>query len=577
MKRQFIVLNDIKYLIEYNDYNKMISKTKSKFIMLRKYDIINDIAEDTDLYFIEYDLYNEYINNKEKIFYPNVNKDNTKYSLNIDSFTNVFYSENNNILFNDIPIYNIYEYNIKNKSYIDAYIPCNELRIYKPINRTNINSIIHVYNIINNIRIHYFCRPYYDLSLHISDEISFNNSQYNEYVSIFIPNIKELFKDNKYFYKEDVNINVDIYTYNDIKDSLNKLTNNNEYTKLNLLIEPYYIEQIEIENYSTFVKVFCSVLKNTEYNYYNVPLNIRMIGYNNISNVDSLYIVLNDNNGFASFVENNSFNLKSRIGFDDDGIISIINEFEYPESDNMSLEEAYLYYNKIGEEELDKYYNFKGWDNYDYYDILADEISEEFNLVSFNAAGYYIELSNTPSFDNIIYKSQQETRKIQNFAFALNNIFTSWNQYPGSLFARVVFIDKYLSTIIYGNIVVITKEWFKYCINDSQIYTLKSLTKKQVNNMNTENFNFIKNVNCIIHKTETNNPLNISVNNNKILYKPIFYKISDLQKIKIRQGVIQNIGINLSDYLDYVEIPVFAQEEFNKYILEEKRIERLNK
>ena len=35
--------------------------------------------------------------------------------------------------------------------------------------------------------------------------------------------------------------------------------------------------------------------------------------------------------------------------------------------------------------------------------------------------------------------------------------------------------------------------------------------------------------------------------------------------------------INLSDYLDYVEIPVFAQEEFNKYILEEKRIERLNK
>ena len=39
----------------------------------------------------------------------------------------------------------------------------------------------------------------------------------------------------------------------------------------------------------------------------------------------------------------------------------------------------------------------------------------------------------------------------------------------------------------------------------------------------------------------------------KIIYKPIFYKVSNLQNLSIVSNIKQNIGINLSEYLDKVE------------------------
>jgi hypothetical protein len=57
MNKQFIVLNDIKYLVEFNNYHDMDNKILSKYVMFRRYDIKNDIVVDTDLYFIELDLY----------------------------------------------------------------------------------------------------------------------------------------------------------------------------------------------------------------------------------------------------------------------------------------------------------------------------------------------------------------------------------------------------------------------------------------------------------------------------------------------------------------------------------------
>jgi hypothetical protein len=276
---------------------------------------------------------------------------------------------------------------------------------------------------------------------------------------------------------------------------------------------------------------------------------------------DNIYLSY-DNELFGNviLVPDNKFTLKSKIGFDDNGIISLINEFDYPENSNMSLEESYFYYNKI--DNPDEYYNFDGWHNQDFYDILEDEYGAEFNYASFNAAGYYIEIADNPNFDNPIYTSQYETKKIQNFAFRLNGIFTSWNQYPEVLFIHAIFIDKYLSKYLYGNIVVITKEHFKYFINDSQIYVLNGLKNKQAENMNTDNFNFINNINCIVKKEESNNKIEINgTNKTKILYKPIFYKVNDLHKISIRNNVVQNIGINLSDYLSKIDTFILEIEE----------------
>ena len=73
--------------------------------------------------------------------------------------------------------------------------------------------------------------------------------------------------------------------------------------------------------------------------------------------------------------------------------------------------------------------------------------------------------------------------------------------------------------------------------------------------MNTDNFNFINNVTCVVKP----NSDDIKTINNQtgsrqhILYKPIFYKVQEAQNVSIRKNVTQNIGINLGDYLTKVD------------------------
>jgi hypothetical protein len=39
----------------------------------------------------------------------------------------------------------------------------------------------------------------------------------------------------------------------------------------------------------------------------------------------------------------------------------------------------------------------------------------------------------------------------------------------------------------------------------------------------------------------------------KVVFKPVFYKVQDLQNIQLYQGVTQNVGVNLSNYMTKVE------------------------
>ena len=74
--------------------------------------------------------------------------------------------------------------------------------------------------------------------------------------------------------------------------------------------------------------------------------------------------------------------------------------------------------------------------------------------------------------------------------------------------------------------------------------------------MNTDNFNFINNVTCVV-KQNNDNLVNVSdgliSSRQHIIYKPIFYKVQETQNIKIRKNVTQNIGVNLGDYITKVE------------------------
>ena len=69
-------------------------------------------------------------------------------------------------------------------------------------------------------------------------------------------------------------------------------------------------------------------------------------------------------------------------------------------------------------------------------------------------------------------------------------------------------------------------------------------------------FNFINDIKCVISRT-TDESVQLDTNPNtytpKILYQPIFFRTQDAQNIRIRDGVVQNIGINLVKYMTKVE------------------------
>lgn len=63
----------------------------------------------------------------------------------------------------------------------------------------------------------------------------------------------------------------------------------------------------------------------------------------------------------------------------------------------------------------------------------------------------------------------------------------------------------------------------------------------------------IDKINCIVQKKGELQQIHNTKMVPKVLYKPIFYRTYELQSIKIRIGLRQNIGINLADYMTKVD------------------------
>lgn len=273
------------------------------------------------------------------------------------------------------------------------------------------------------------------------------------------------------------------------------------------------------------------------------------------------------NTSRTQFFEFSSIKLQSHIGFDDDGIISLINEFKYPgEKENLfeSFNEAYQFFNGI--------------DFDDYINIIDDEDPDNWwddEIKASMQCGALFEIFNDKYQKDLLYKesfcfkteldpvTQKHVLKIDNkFAFRLNGLFASWSQFPGIMYIRIRFIDKYLGKIIYGNICTLDKEKFKYLINTEPetgraiISNNKSSENISSSNMDISKINFLNNikVNLITNKSVNDNITGTSSSNKpKVIYRPIFYKVNDLQNIIIRMNLIQNIGINLMDYMTKVE------------------------
>ena len=240
--------------------------------------------------------------------------------------------------------------------------------------------------------------------------------------------------------------------------------------------------------------------------------------------------------------------------------------------------------------------------NYDniWNDIRDWEVEEEYQT-NMDFFGFRIQIATDLNYKNIIYNQTYsiDMDQLDDFSFELNNIFDSWLQLPDALICRIMFIDHVINKVIMANNVIITKEYFKYLINENNIYYIKKLndynnsmkeinidsqidygeidvTINEINSIfpdenNTirkhllniceqlkekyQPFNFINNINCIVNKKSDNQEVVQNHNNYdpRIIYRPIYFRTESLQNIRLRSDVIQNIGINLSKYMTKVE------------------------
>ena len=206
-------------------------------------------------------------------------------------------------------------------------------------------------------------------------------------------------------------------------------------------------------------------------------------------------------------------------------------------------------------------------------DAIREELEESLETKT-DFLGFRVVLSSDKDFTNIIYDNNVtiDFADLDDFAFELNNVFKHWVELPEHLVARVTFIDRFLGIQLNGNPVVITKEWFKYMIDDDGIGRLDgwetvnekyntAITEDGIYDMreielNEDKVNFLNNITCIIRKEDTNVTNAETTNKSatpRVLYRPVFYRVSDLQNIQIRARVKQKIGVNLGQFMTKVE------------------------
>lgn len=523
-------INEIKEEYNYlnNDYNvKLVTKILPEFI---------DSTVEND-YTVENVLLINVVSNKcNNIFYI---ADETKTNV-IQLYTNVekicIKKEN---LANDSQTLN----------YVKDYI----------IDNNNTKSIL--FNVIEYTDEYYiylsyismddFVLNYGDLDIEIL-EITDNNKNYFNFefklTQEFTLDFKEL-----YF-----NINGTLYKIN----LLSSLFYDFNIVELNTIVTPFTVERVQDNNYNIeYKKVYNGVSLNI-YNNVNTNTTLLLYPYSEINTQLKQYILDDDKNVNSDvFINDIKFGLKSNFVFNN-GCLFIESTFNYPNT-AYNVWDAYAGYYNVNKT---TYQLFK--DNLNELDDEID-IGIETNV---DVIGYRIEISNNKFFNKLLYTSEENLildnddniPLIDNFQFDLHSIFTSWDNIPQLLVVRTCFIDKLNMNVIYSNPLVITDEYYKYIINEHNFSRVTSIVNRQAspnlknniynNKMDFKYFNFIDKVNCVVVKNDENK-INISSVSNtpKVLYKPIFYKTTELQNIKIKSGLTQNIGINLSDLLTKVE------------------------
>ena len=500
--------------------------------------------------------------------------DNSLYNAKNDS--------NNNI---GEDVYLFYDRNGNEKN-----IKCNIIKLYKPNSISVENCIIHVSNYINGINFHYLCRLYDKYEVSSDTLFTVDNNNYCEYITILIPALDSLFDSDTYF-NENLN-NIISLENNKLIDNIT----NEDLIQFSILLHPYTVENyIDENNVVTDIlckKYFNPINNNKLLNDINIyPIKMSLYLYSSINETTYLYISnIVNHSGIATFIADNKVELINNIGFNEDGKISLSSKIHY---NNILVEDedtfgVYCRYYNIKPSEYENYavkildiirnefceeygYNFEelldtSTKAYRMFESFISENEESINS-RINFIGYHLILTSDINGKNVLYdyyfpiqfdKEYSNTNMLKHIS--LFNVFENWSELPNTLYASITFIDRYIGNVIKGNKLCITKEWFKYIISDTNIYKLKTLEQKskdmvEINLTETSSNTplFINKINCVIKKEATEASGYKTSNTPRVLYRPYFYKVQDLQNIYLRSALIQNIGINLNEYMTKVE------------------------
>ena len=530
-----------------------------QYVAFRNTDVINDMTVDTDIYLAPMDR-------DIPIIWPSTNTTGIPLmSTNSDAFSESIKNEYDNPMpQRSIPEYystwRWRRYSFSRLLDEDLYIKnvkTIKLRIWHPTTDLNRDMILYVDSWVNSLHIHWYCDIIQREDKHTGKERRLNQDIYNEYFEVEIPDFRDVlygstyieepslifrneYSKNKIKYAEDeqysraIHKDTDYKVYEELEEPEDGCI---QLTDMNLLLHYWkYHKKDDGTEMKEYVK-----------NPYSIPemisLNVTLYPWKSIS--DNGIFTINKYAKPAScyFVDDFKMSIKASFEFIN-GTISVVGRFCYPESFS-SIESAWQ---RIYSTDFSKYKSLseKAKDYEDLKEILGD---------SLEMVKYTCIVSSDYLSKNIIHEEISYSDRVDDFLFPMKDLFSKWSQVPDNVYVRLIMEDRAIGKNCSSPTVLFTKDKLKYTINEQQ-YTRLSIKKKEtdIDDMNKENFNFISNMNCrIVKSNDDKQQIQKNSVQPRIIYKPIFFKVQDLQNIVLRSNMSQNIGISLSSYVNKVD------------------------
>ena len=554
MKSNTIIINGDKYLVEMIDSDIISTK---QYVAFRNTDVINDMTVDTDIYLAPMDRDIPEI-------WPSTNTTGIPLmSTNSDAFSESIKNEYDNPMpERSIPEYysTWHGYSFSRLLDEDLYIKnvkTIKLRIWHPTTDLNRDMILYVDSWVNSLHIHWYCDIIQREDKHTGKERRLNQDIYNEYFEVEIPDFRDVLYGSTYI-EEPSLIFRNEYSKNKIKYAEESISGraihkDTDYKVYEELEEPedgciqLADMNLLLHYWKYHKKDDGTEMKEYVENPYSIPemisLNVTLYPWKSIS--DNGIFTINKYAKPAScyFVDDFKMSIKASFEFIN-GTISVVGRFCYPESFS-SIESAWQ---RIYSTDFSKYKSLseKAKDYEDLKEILGD---------SLEMVKYTCIVSSDYLSKNIIHEEISYSDRVDDFLFPMKDLFSKWSQVPDNVYVRLIMEDRAIGKNCSSPTVLFTKDKLKYTINEQQ-YTRLSIKKKEtdIDDMNKENFNFISNMNCrIVKSNDDKQQIQKNSVQPRIIYKPIFFKVQDLQNIVLRSNMSQNIGISLSSYVNKVD------------------------